>query len=212
MLRSLKIFIDDEPYEPPQKTMTANEILMLAKLPPDQYYLVKIKRHDQISFKGKGNEEIDLYEGDRFIGVRTGPTPVSDTEMECAATKQIGAPLFAAELRRAGYEVVELRDHHLKFPYVVNVGKLAGMRVELGFVVPQDFPMTPPSGPHINKLLHPNCSGGEHPTGGIHSSSKHSEHFSSGWQYWSRPYKDWATSKRNVACYMAFIHQLWASQ
>ena len=124
-----------------------------------------------------------------------------------------GAKLFAAELRAAGYDdVVELPDQHVKFAYTVTTGKHAGLALEVGFVVPVDFPMTPPTGPHINQLLHPNKSGGEHPTGGIHSSTAHSTHFGSTWQYWSRPYKKWANGKRDAAHYMAFIHGLWATQ
>ena len=78
MPQSFTIYIDDEPYQPPEKKMTANEILALADIDPDNHYLEKIKRADRTSFKGKGNEEIDLYEGDKFIGQFCGPTQVSE--------------------------------------------------------------------------------------------------------------------------------------
>ena len=129
-----------------------------------------------------------------------------------AGTNLIGAKLFEVQLRAVGYDVVELPDHHVKFTYTVDVGIHAGLVLEMGFVVPPDFPMTPPSGPHINKLLHPNKGGGSHPTGGIHPSTQHSKHFGSDWQYWSRPYPKWAAGKRDAVGYMTFIHGLWASQ
>jgi hypothetical protein len=32
------------------------------------------------------------------------------------------------------------------------------------------------------------------------------------WQYWSRPFTDWANSKKTVATYMSHIWRLWDSQ
>ena len=73
------ISIDGEAYKAPEKTMTANEILSLGDLATDEHYLVQIKRNDKISFKGKGDEKIDLYEGAKFISIYTGVTPVSNS-------------------------------------------------------------------------------------------------------------------------------------
>lgn len=206
------IYIDGESFEAPEKTMTANAILALGGLSTDENYLVEIKGKHQESFEGKGGEEIHLHEGSKFISVFFGPTPVSDSRQADANTKLTGGPLFAAQLRDAGYEVTELPDHHVSFPYAVNVGKYAGLNLELGFVVPEDFPMTPPPGPHINKLLHPNKGGGNHPDGGIHPSPSHSKHFGPDWQYWSRPHKKWGDGPRTAVRYMAFIEKLWVSQ
>lgn len=128
------------------------------------------------------------------------------------ATTLTGAELFAEQLRTYDYEVIQLPDHHIKIPYIIDVGKYMGLELEIGFVVPEDFPMTPPSGPHIHKLIHPNKSGGEHPTGGVHSSSGHSQHFGPDWQYWSRPYPNWTAGPRTTVRYMEFIRGLWASQ
>ena len=72
------IEIDGEPYKPPEKTMTANDILSLAGLSPDDYYLIQIKRADRISFQGKGDEKIDLFEGAKFVSQFMGETRVSD--------------------------------------------------------------------------------------------------------------------------------------
>lgn len=211
MPKLFTIFIDGESFEAPDETMTANEILSLGGLSADEHYLVEIKGKHQDSFEGRGDEEIHLHEGSKFISVFTGPTPVADSQ-PADAGKLIGARLFAAQLRQAGYDVTELPDHHVRFPYTVNVGKYAGLVLEMGFVVPEDFPMTPPHGPHVNKLLHLNKSGGTHPDGGIHSSPGHSKHFGPNWQHWSRPHPKWADGPRTAVRYMAFIHGLWASQ
>lgn len=212
MSKNFTILIDGESFEIPKKRMTANEILALGEISPNEHYLVEIKGKYQDSFEDKGDEEIHLHEGAKFISVFVGPTPVSDTQQDCGGAKLIGARLFAAQLRELNYDVIELQDNHVKFPYTVKVGKYAGMELELGFVVPADFPMTPPPGPHISELLHPNISGGNHPTGGIHPSPSHGKHFGSSWQYWSRPHKNWADGPRTAKRYMAFIAKLWASQ
>lgn len=58
----------------------------------------------------------------------------------------------------------------------------------LGFVVGNDFPLTPPSGPHVRARMHPIHPQSDlgHPRGGIHQSE-----FGSDWQYWSRPFPIW---------------------
>lgn len=210
MRKELEIWIDGESYEPPDKTMTADEILKLAGLSPSDHYLTEVKGRHTDSYQGRGGEEIHLHPGSKFISTYIGPTPVSDGQsVEAVLT---GAKLFAAQLRSAGFDVVELADGHITFPYIVKAGKHAGLELTMGLVVPADFPLTPPTGPHVNVLLHPNVSGGNHPNGGIHDSSGHSQHFGVGWQYWSRPYQTWANGSRNAARYIAFVNALWATQ
>jgi hypothetical protein len=178
--KQFEISIDGETYEAPEKTMTANEILLLAGLPTDKHYLVEIKGKHQISYQGQGDKEIHLHEKSKFISVFTGATPVAFSEEDEQKVILTGSVLFASQLRAAGYEVTELLDHHVKFPYTVHTGKHAGLELEMGFVVPVNFPLNPPHGLHINKMLHPLKSGGTHPTGGIHASSGHSKHFGNG--------------------------------
>ncbi len=206
MSKELTILIDGESFEAPERKMTANELLALAELSSDEYYLVEIKGKKQNSFQDQGDTVINLHQKAKFISVFTGPTTVADGPIT-------GAALFAAQLRKLGFDVTELPDGHVKFPYVVEVGKLKGTELNMGFVVPDDFSLTPPHGLHIDREIHPIGGEGAHPTGGIHASHpKHSKHFGSGWQHWSRPHPSWADSKRNAACYMAFIRQLWATQ
>ena len=125
----------------------------------------------------------------------------------------VGGALFAKQLRDTGVNVVELGDGHVMIPgYCVPEGKFEGLEVDLGIVVPADFPLTPPSGPHIHKLIHKNRTNGQHPYGHIHASSKHSKHFRDGWQYWSRPHPNWSLGARNAVRYMEHVHALWECQ
>jgi hypothetical protein len=120
---------------------------------------------------------------------------------------------FVAGLAALGYEAIVLpeRPDHVVLDYHVETGKLAGRKVRLGFVVPPDFPVTPPSGPHVSPHIHVIGQPGEHPAGGVHA-SPFTEAAGGEWQYWSRPYKEWATSKRTVPAYMSHVWRLWDSQ
>jgi hypothetical protein len=114
-----------------------------------------------------------------------------------------------AGLLRLAFEPIVLagKPDHVMFDYPVETGQFAGRKVRLGLVVPPDFPATPPSGPHVSPCVRPICQPGIHPAGAIHPSD-----FGNDWQYWSRPFPNWATSKRTVAAYMSHIWQLWDSQ
>ncbi len=74
------IEIDSETYPASEKTMTANAILTLAGLDPKKNYLVQIKRDSRISYQGKGEEEIDLFEGAKFVSHYLGETGVSGNQ------------------------------------------------------------------------------------------------------------------------------------
>lgn len=198
------VSVDDEPYPVTEKIMTANAILGLVPYDIAQHYLVELKGNHQESYQGKGEEPIHLHEGSKFLSVFTGPTPVAHAGL-------IGSKLFASQLRAAGYEVEELEDGHIQFPYAVDAGKHTGLSVTMGFHVPETFPLDPPHGPHINVRLHPNQGGGVHPTGGIHCSASLSR-FPAGWEHWSRPHPSWADGPRNAVRYMTFVQQLWATQ
>ena len=129
---------------------------------------------------------------------------------------ETGVAVFIEGLRGLGYEPVSLgaRPDHVTIDYLVESGKFAGTNLKLGFVVPADFPVNPPTGIHISKIIHPVQSGGTHPTGGIHRDQ--ARPFQDGlggeWQYWSRPPAEWAASKKTVAAYMSHVWRLWDSQ
>jgi hypothetical protein len=112
---------------------------------------------------------------------------------------------FVKELKELGYDVNELDGDRVWFPYQIPTGRLSGQEIKLGFVVPGDFNLNPPSGPHVSpRLLPMNPTQGPHPARGIHESAQ----FGPEWQYWSRPLSHWAQTKRQVRDVMAHIRHL----
>jgi hypothetical protein len=110
---------------------------------------------------------------------------------------------FAQQLKGLGYDAKENGDK-VSFPFKIQTGKRAGEEITLGFVIPPDFLLNPPSGPHVNPRLLPiNPAKAPHPVGGVHESP-----FGAEWQYWSRPIEHWPQTRRNAADYMAHIHRL----
>lgn len=203
--KSFLIFIDGEEYLVKDHTETPNQLLGLAGLAPSDHYLIEIKNKKQDSFQGRGDEPIHIQKGDTFVSVFTGPTPVSELP------QQFGVANFLAGLSALGYEATEVGDGNITFEYTVELGRLAGRIVTMGFKVPPDFPITPPSGPHVRPHIHGLQGGGGHPTGGIHLSSGHSG-LSDEFQYWSRPFTGWSDTRKTVGEYMAFVRHLWATQ
>jgi hypothetical protein len=113
---------------------------------------------------------------------------------------------FLDQLRALGFDITLMGPDRVTFPYLVDVGPRVGELIQLGFIVPGDYNLSSPSGPHVSPRLYPNQSGGIHPTGGIQDSP-----FGQEWQYWSRPLKEWADSARDARAYMAHIRHLFAT-
>ena len=202
--------LDGEEQETRDRQLTPNQIISeFGKQDPTTNYLVEIKGTHKVSFQGKGDDEIKLHDGMNFQIISTGPKPVSDG---------IGASAFVDGLRALGFEpkcLANLSDH-VFFDYPVEIGQFAGRVVRIGFVVPPDFPNIPPGGPHISphiRPLHP-TNDVPHPVGGVHgsSSTQFEQNAGGNWQYWSRPFVNWAQSKRTVSAYMSHIWRLWETQ
>ncbi len=120
-----------------------------------------------------------------------------------------GVDIFVQGLRDLGYSPVLLpeKPDHVVIDYEVQSGRFVGKKVRLGFIVPPDFPMTAPSGPHVSPHIHPiGTKNTGHPLGGVGKSAD----FGDDWQYWSRPFKEWP--QKTVAVYMRHIWRLWDSQ
>lgn len=204
--------VDGEHFETTNPNLTPNAIIAdFAQLDPATHYLVQIEKGRQTSFKDKGSIAIEIENGDRFQVISLGPTTVSD------GSPRSGVTVFSAGLRELGFEPKQLdgRPDHVFFDYVVASGTHAGKVVELGVIVPDTFPMNPPTGMHVSPHIHPiNPQQEPHPRGGVHAT--HAEHFTvvlrRPWQYWSRPLTEWGTSKKTVAVYMNHVWKLWASQ
>ena len=69
--------VDGEPVVAHEKRLTPNAILQLAGIDPSNHYLVELKGRHQHSYQDVPDKPIRVQEGDRFISVATGPTPVS---------------------------------------------------------------------------------------------------------------------------------------
>ena len=131
---------------------------------------------------------------------------------------QTGVEVFLEGLRALGYKPTTLANNpnHVVIDYEVESGKFAGTKLRLGFVVPADFPMTTPTGPHVSPR-YPSHSSRERPWASDrwHARSQSGSFIKDAggeWQYWSRPPAGWATSKKNVAAYMSHVWRLWDSQ
>jgi hypothetical protein len=121
---------------------------------------------------------------------------------------------FFSELRALGYSVDEYPGDRAVVTFEVPVGRFAGRVIRLGFEVPGDYPMTPPSGPHISPPLLPLHPQNDipHPLGGVHERPEFAKIVGGEWQYWSRPFPEWGSSEKTARVYMAFIRHLFATQ
>jgi hypothetical protein len=108
----------------------------------------------------------------------------------------VGAAGFLAALAEQGFSPTE-RDGFAIFPYVVQVGRLAGEEIQIGLAIPGDWPMSPPPGPHVNPRL-------GHPQGSVHASP-----LGPGWEYWSRPIPNWPRD-RTMRAYLRHLRTLLA--
>ena len=114
----------------------------------------------------------------------------------------MGRDTFKAELEALGYPVELQEPDKAIIPYVVPDGRFAGQQIRLGFQVPQDFPMTPPGGPHISPRLIPINAGALD-----HGRAAESGPFGADWEYLSRPFNQWAR-KRTLKRYMEYVEWL----
>ncbi len=121
----------------------------------------------------------------------------------------MGKQIFIEQLRAMGFEVSDLGDDKIAFPYTIPVGRFRDQQITLGFKIGPDFPISPPSGPHIKPRLLPLHPRNDlpHPCGGVHESP-----FGADWEYWSRPFPGWPTTDRSAAAYMPHIRHLMDTQ
>ena len=113
---------------------------------------------------------------------------------------------FIESLTGLGYSVTDLGNGLVWIPYVIQFGPRIGEEVRLGFQVGDDWPMNPPTGPHVSPQILPINPGGVHPNGAIQASP-----FGPDWEYWSRPYPNppgWASTPRTLITYLRHIAHL----
>jgi hypothetical protein len=75
--RSVTFTLDGEPVTTTEKDLTPNQILALAGIDPATHHLVEVKGRYQYSYERRGEEPVRVHDGDVFVSVSTGPTPVS---------------------------------------------------------------------------------------------------------------------------------------
>lgn len=113
-----------------------------------------------------------------------------------------GADGFAHELIAAGCTVERTGDFVL-FDYEVDIGPIDGALIRIA-LQPVDHPRTPPTGPFVSPRLLPLCPEGQPaPYGGVHDA--HSRGFpdpDGNWEYWSRPFNEWADHGRTAQSYL----------
>jgi len=122
---------------------------------------------------------------------------------------KLGHELIIEQLSELGYEVTSYPDSpnypggFLGIKWTVPVGRFRGQEIEVALNAPQ-FPMAPPSGPYIKPHLLPIKGGNQLPFDGVHERNVPTNDF----QYWSRPYQDWATTDQHIRTYLSFLKTL----
>jgi len=74
---TITFLVDGEPVSTEERVLTPVQIMELAHVDPATNYLVRVEGRHQVSYKDKPNEKIEVHEGEVFVTVSTGPTPVS---------------------------------------------------------------------------------------------------------------------------------------
>ena len=120
----------------------------------------------------------------------------------------MGIQDFENQLKDLGFHPFYPQQGFIAFEYEIPVGSYVGECIQLAFKVPNNFPATPPHGPHVKPHFFPIVGGGngQHPYGGVHKSELGEE-----WQHWSRQFNEWNNMDRSVKTYLAFIRKLFTA-
>jgi hypothetical protein len=110
-----------------------------------------------------------------------------------------GVERFAEELEALGYRPQRDAADGVWFDYTIENGPRHPDTIELGFVVPGNFPVEPPHGPNFRPaILRSSGIGGVHP----------GRELGRDWDHWSRPHPNWAQTDQSVRTYMRHIRSL----
>lgn len=125
--------------------------------------------------------------------------------------EKTGISEFVAQLENLGYKP-STSENKAVFDYNVIAGRFKGEGIRIGLEIPQDFPLTPPSGPHISPQLLPiNAGASSHPDKVLPDQNNFTGEFGGEWEYWSRPIPSWQNSDRTVKAYLRHIHNLFST-
>lgn len=106
---------------------------------------------------------------------------------------------FLAEVRATHPDASLSPGDLVVFTYEVPVGGRLGQTISVAVAKTPDWPLSCPPGPHLSPRL-------GHPNGNVHASPLGPD-----WEYWSRPFPNWAASHRTFRCYMGHIRALFAA-
>jgi hypothetical protein len=73
----VKFTVDGEHLTSADHTLSPNQIMVLAGVDSATHYLVEVKGRHQTSYRDHPDKEIAINDGDQFVTLYTGPTPVS---------------------------------------------------------------------------------------------------------------------------------------
>lgn len=73
----VRFTVNDEHYSSDDHTLTPVQIMELAGVDPATNYLVEVKGRHQTSYRDHPNDEVPIHNGDKFVTLYTGGTPVS---------------------------------------------------------------------------------------------------------------------------------------
>ena len=75
--KTFTVSVDGEPVEIPRKDVTPRIILEAAGLDPTTRYLIEKRGHNNVSYKGKTDDDLNVHENQVFLTGRCGPVTVS---------------------------------------------------------------------------------------------------------------------------------------
>ena len=75
--KTFTVTVDGEEVEIPRKGASPDEILVAAGLDPQKRYLIEKKGNNTVSYKDRGQDDINVHENQVFLTACLGPVPVS---------------------------------------------------------------------------------------------------------------------------------------
>ncbi|MBN2571244.1 MAG: multiubiquitin domain-containing protein [Ignavibacteriales bacterium] len=193
--KEFHIFVDNEKVELKDSFLTVRELMIAIGKNPNEYKLKQIVGPRSIDYKNDIDHLIQLKNGLKFITLCKEPLTVSFNK---------GNDELERQLKEKGFNTKRYPNGFVGFDYEVPIGRFKGQQLEIALDAPS-FPQVPPSGPYIKPHILPfSPKSGSHPFDGIHDWKKPNSDF----QYWSRPFKTWNSSSRNVESYISFLNAL----
>jgi len=105
---------------------------------------------------------------------------------------------FLMEVHSIYTDAALVNENFVEFEFQIPVGGRLGESIKIALTFVPDWPLSCPPGPHVSPRI-------GHPDGNVHASP-----LGETWEYWSRPFPEWAQSDRTFKAYMSHIRALFA--